>query len=345
MRSLPVILSVIGFSTSLLGGPVDRQKAIFLHERLTGVPPSAEVLAQMEGLIEKGKLEEAADIAIKDEKFLSITVKNWAAPSTNEGQSVDVPLNDYTATVVGYVRDGLDFRGILSDDTIYAPAANPQVAPYAPNSNDSYEQFEALGLSYQTLLEKRTQTELNPALGVVAGVMTTRGFGESFYKDGTNRAPLEYTFINYICRDMSGLTDITRPDNYVRRDVDRLPGGDGEKYRTECVGCHSGMDPLTKAFAYLDFIEGEDNPGQIVYTAGAPVEKVNRNNDTFPDGAVVEDDKWTNIWFEGANAELGWDPEKKTGTGPKSWGEMVAATTMFPDCMAQRVYKKVCLKM
>ena len=51
--------------------------------------------------------------------FYSVTLKNFATPWTNRDQTVFAPLNDYTATVIGMVRDDKDFRGMLSDDIVY----------------------------------------------------------------------------------------------------------------------------------------------------------------------------------------------------------------------------------
>ena len=48
-----------------------------------------------------------------------MTLKNFATPWTNRDQTVFAPLNDYTATVIGMVRDDVDFRGLLSDDIVY----------------------------------------------------------------------------------------------------------------------------------------------------------------------------------------------------------------------------------
>ena len=48
-----------------------------------------------------------------------MTLKNFASPWTNRDQSVFVPLNDYSATVIGIIRDERDFREILSGDILY----------------------------------------------------------------------------------------------------------------------------------------------------------------------------------------------------------------------------------
>ena len=39
--------------------------------------------------------------------------------ATNRAQSVFVPLNDYTATVIGMVRDNVPFNTVLSADLLY----------------------------------------------------------------------------------------------------------------------------------------------------------------------------------------------------------------------------------
>ena len=42
--------------------------------------------------------------------FYTITLKNFATPWTNRDQTVFAPLNDYTATVIGMVRDDVPFN-------------------------------------------------------------------------------------------------------------------------------------------------------------------------------------------------------------------------------------------
>ena len=334
---------------------VARAKVITVYKRLASIPPaSADVetwaqayVAAQDPAAKKAALYAVAEAATQSDFFYSRTVMNFADPETNEGEEL-LPrnLSDYTATIVGFIRDELDYRLILSDDVVYIPNAGLNL-PYSAQNNESYATLEEqVILGQQPLAASLTQTTQTAVTGLPlqAGIYTLRGYGSVFYQDGTNRAPFRYTYINYLCHDMEELSDVTRPDIYVRRDVDRTPGGDGEKFRTECVGCHAGMDPQTKAFAYMNFeiTDEENNISQITYS-NTPVAKVNQNNDTFPNGATVEDDAWLNIWYEGANAEAGWSKTIKSGNGPKSWGQAMADTEMFPKCMAKRVYKVVCL--
>ncbi|NRA63780.1 MAG: hypothetical protein HRU19_04815 [Pseudobacteriovorax sp.] len=330
---------------------VARAKVSTVYKRLASVPPPAADLenwaaAYVAATDDAGKnaaLLTVAQAATANDFFYSRTVRNFADPETNEGEElIEQNLSDYTATIVGFIRDGLDYRTILYDDVVYIPNAGLNL-PYSPENNDSYAALEELVRTGQQplagSLTQSTQTAVTQ-YPVQAGIYTLRGYGSVFYNDGTNRSPLRYTFINYLCKDMEELSDVTRPDIYVRRDVDRTPGGDGEKFRTECVGCHAGMDPQTSAFAFVDF---DPEAGRITYSQ-TPVPKVNRNNDTFPNGAAVTGDAWLNIWYEGTNANLGWSKEIKSGNGPKSWGQAMADTEMFPQCMAKRVYEVVCLQ-
>jgi hypothetical protein len=281
-----------------------------------------------------------------------VTVLNFAQIEASEDRSLSDGsgptnsigvLNDLTATVIGMIRDEKDYRAILSDDVLYIPTG----ATYAPGTNAIYDTLYANvknGAPLGSALTATTQTGAT-GLTVQAGIFTLRGFGSVYYDAGTNRAPFRFALLNYTCRDLEDYSDVSRADIYVRRDVDRAPGGDATKYRTECVGCHAGMDPLANAFAYYNFVPpAQANQAAAITIATAPVAKVNQNNDVFPGGAVVTDDSWMNLWLEGTNSALGWDATKTKGNGVKSFGEMLASSKMFPECMAKRVYKTVCLK-
>ena len=87
-----------------------------MYNRIAGVPPTSQQLSQM--LAATSRVQ-AALVATNDPKFLDDTIRNMAAPWTNRDQSVFVPLNDYTATVIGMVRDNVPFNTILSADIIY----------------------------------------------------------------------------------------------------------------------------------------------------------------------------------------------------------------------------------
>ena len=69
--------------------------------------------------ISAGNALAAAQLAMQDPNFYNVTLRNFAAPMTNKAQSVFVPLNDYTATIIGMVRDNVPFNTVLSADLIY----------------------------------------------------------------------------------------------------------------------------------------------------------------------------------------------------------------------------------
>ena len=111
-----------------------------MHDRLAGVPPSAAVLDQMAALIRTATPSAAANIAMQAPSFYNVTLKNWVTPWTNRDQTVFAPLNDYTATVIGMVRDDVDFRTVLSADMLYVGGSG--LPAYSPANNNLYQQLE-----------------------------------------------------------------------------------------------------------------------------------------------------------------------------------------------------------
>jgi hypothetical protein len=96
-----------------------RSQAKRLHDRLAGVPPSAATLNQMASMIGSGDSIGAANIAMQAPSFYNATLKNWVTPWTNRDQTAFAPLNDYTATVIGMIRDDVPFNTVLSADILY----------------------------------------------------------------------------------------------------------------------------------------------------------------------------------------------------------------------------------
>src|ERR1700676_5691665 len=92
-------------ATALAAGTPNADQATRMYNRIAGVPPTAAVLANM---IATDPVS-AALLATNDPAFYNDTLRNLAAPCTNRDQSVFVPLNDYTATVAGMVRDDVPF--------------------------------------------------------------------------------------------------------------------------------------------------------------------------------------------------------------------------------------------
>src|SRR5271156_1574607 len=337
-------------STGANAQPVTADQATRMYNRIAGIPPTAAELQQM---LAAPTAVAAALIATNDPKFLDDTVRNMAAPWTNRNQSVFVPLNDYTATVVGMVRDNVPFNTVLSADILYVGDGTSNEGAYSPDNNNMYINLDAANADLSVKLKKTTQSSLIgiPA-AAVAGVMTTRGAASAFFVNGTNRAMFRFTLINHLCNDLPTVMDTTRPPDRIRQDVTRSPGGVSTLFLTNCIGCHSGMDPMAQAFAYYNFsypaseIGATDWPvGQIVYTPGQTQPKYHINNTNFPQGFNTPDDTWNNRWRTGPNANLGWSASGSgTGTGAQSLGMELESSGAFASCQVTRVFKTVCYR-
>lgn len=336
-----VLLTLVAVGTVAVAGP--REQAKRMHDRIAGVPPSAQVLDQMAADIAANRPLDAANRALDSSAFYNVTLKNFVAPWTNREQSVFVPLNDYTATVIGMVRDDRPFNTVLSADLLYIGQGVAGVPAYSPANNDHYEALERVGADLRTALVERTQSGLNgiPA-AATAGVMTTRAASQAFFIAGTNRAMFRFTLMAHMCRDLEQVIDTTRPPDRIRQDVSRSPGGDSRMFLSNCVGCHSGMDPLAQAFAYYNYDEAT---GRLVYTPGQVQAKYFNNADNFRPGFATPDDRWDNYWRRGQNQLLGWSAQLPgSGNGAKSLGEELANSDAFAQCQVEKVFRAVCFR-
>ena len=331
-----------------------------MHDRLAGIPASAETLQTMAHLIDQGDDVGAAQIAINTPSFYNVTLKNWITPWTNEASDVFAPLNDYTATVIGMVRDDVDFREILSGDILYVANSSVNVPAYSVINNNHYEQLESIGADLSSVLQATTQSALTglPS-SATAGIMTTRAAAKAFFKDGTNRAMFRFTLINHMCKDLEPLKDTSLPPDRIRQDLSRSPGGDSRIFANSCAGCHNGMDPLAQAYAYYEYeynveSDPEGENGRLIYNSAGMIDpetgsrvtakhQINANN--FPFGYIIEDDRWDNYWREGQNRTIGWSPELDGfGYGAKSMGEELANSQTFAQCQVTKVFENICLR-
>jgi hypothetical protein len=331
-------------ATAFAAAP-NADQATRMYNRIAGIPPTSAVLAQM---LAAGDPVTAALIATQDPSFYNNTLRNLAAPWTNRDQSVFVPLNDYTATVVGMVKDDVPFNTLLSADLVYVADSASGVPAYSPTNNDMYQAMDDDNVDLKTHLVQSTQSALTgiPA-AATAGVMTTRGAASAFFINGTNRAMFRFTLMNHLCNDLQTVMDITRPPDRIRQDVTRSPGGVSTLFLNNCIGCHSGMDPMAQAFAYYNFNNIDPTTagtmGQIVYTAGQVQPKYFINKTNFPQGFSTPDDSWTNRWHTGPNEILGWRGAG-SGNGAKSLGQELENSAAFDSCQVTRVFKYVCLR-
>jgi hypothetical protein len=334
-------VALVAFAASAQAGP--REQAKRMHDRIAGVPPSAAVLDAMETEIAAGRTQAAAQIAMDNPAFYSVTLKNLVTPWTNREQTVFAPLNDYTATVIGMARDDLPFNEVLSADVLYVGSAGLGLPAVSAASNDHYAQMESRGINLLTGLRRTTQSGVyGTPPAATAGVMTSRAAAQAFFVAGTNRAMFRFTLLNHMCRDLEEVQDTSRPPDRIRQDVSRSPGGDARLFLNNCLGCHSGMDPMAQAFAYYTFDEAQ---GRLVYTGGDVQPKYFNNDTTFAYGYRTPDDGWENRWRKGQNALLGWDPSLPgSGSGAKSLGEEFGASDAFAACQVEKVFRIVCLR-
>jgi len=338
---LLALLLAVTITLPAVAGP--REQAKRMHDRIAGVPPQAAVLDAMEAEIAAGRLAEAAMMAMEHPAFYSVTLKNLATPWTNRDRTVFAPLNDYTATFIGMVRDDRPMNELLSADILYVGDGVSGVPAPSASSNAHFEELEARHVDLKAALRATTQSAtygIPP--GAAAGVMTTRAAAEAFFVAGTNRAMFRFTLLNHLCRDLEELQDTSRPTDRIRQDVSRSPGGDSRLFLNNCVGCHSGMDPLAQAFAYYDY---DETQGRMTYTGGQVVPKYFNNDETFRPGFVTPDDRWTNYWRAGPNALLGWDPSlPAAGAGAASLGRELGNSQAFASCQVEKVFRTVCLR-
>jgi hypothetical protein len=213
-----------------------------------------------------------------------------------------------------------------------------------------YDALDANNADLSVHLVSSTQSALSgiPATAT-AGIMTTRGAAAAFFINGTNRAMFRFTMLNHLCNDLPTVMDTTRPPDRIRQDVTRSPGGASSLFLNNCIGCHSGMDPMAQAFAYYNFSNIDptttDTTGQIVYTAGQVQPKYHINNTNFPQGYNTMDDSWNNHWRTGPNYILGWSATLPgSGSGAKSMGQELESSAAFTSCQVTRVFKDVCLR-
>lgn len=346
-RVLPALCALaVLFAVAPPAAAGPREQARRIHDRLVGVPPSEATLVAMTDLVAGQDALGAAYLAMENPVFYMSTLKNFVTPWTNVDRTVFAPLNDYTATVIGMIRDDVPFNEVLSADLVYVGAPGVVSAPYSHVDNLHYEQLERqrVNLGDPTLFVGVPQSNL-PGTALTAadaaGVVTTRAAGEAFFSAGTNRRMWRFTSINYLCRDLEELKDITRPVDRIRQDVSRSPGGDSTVFHNHCSGCHAGMDPLAGAYAYFDWDPEQE---RVTFTRGVVQEKFGINATTFPFGYVTTDDRWDNYWREGPNAALGWRGGDSGGYGPKSLGQEVANSRAFSICQVQKVFAQVCFR-
>ena len=347
-------------------------KAQDIFQRLNGVktPIFDPVLKQMETLLKNNDPLGAADIAASDDRFLNITVRDFASKMSNRPETIDVPLNDFTATIIGAVRDGLSAQLLLTSDLTYIADPTKVAVPSTPvadilRSNNHYEALDLQRANLANVLKRSTQKIFDGIRAVSmptpAGLLTSRGWLSSHAVAGTNRRNVEYSLREFLCTPLEKVADSTGPDNVIGRDIDRFPGGSHTKFTVSCRACHTIMDGFRPAFAYFTFNSGyvmhsftsatvtnqnDEDAGLGMFKSREPGatyvhNKLNHNETVFPGGRITIDDNWVNNAVLGANLPyFNWT--KTSGKGIAQYGQMLAESKQFPRCMASRIFSQVC---
>ena len=149
-------------------GPRDQARRI--HDRLVGVPPDTATLDQMTALIVSGGVPSgalaAAEQAMQHPAFYRTALKNFITPWTNVERTVFADLNDYTATVIGIIRDERPFTEVLTADLVYVGAPGVVGVGYSQSDNEHYRLLEEnlVDLGDPALLVPSAQSALPGAL-------------------------------------------------------------------------------------------------------------------------------------------------------------------------------------
>ncbi len=250
-------------------------RAQTIYTRLTSVktPIDNPVIAQMADLLDQNQAFEAAALATQDSNFLNITVRDLASRMSTRDEVISAPLNDFTATVIGATRDGLDARSLLTSNIVYV--ADPKKAAVPSSlvrdqliSNRHYEALQAGNFDLAKVLISQKQMIYDGSKAVdhpdPAGLLTTRAWTAAHAIAGTNRRMIEYSFREFLCTPIDKWANSNGSDAPVGRDVDRFPGGSHTKFTTSCRACHSSMDPLRSAFSYFTFSNGFQKHSLVV---------------------------------------------------------------------------------
>jgi hypothetical protein len=245
------------------------QLALLMYRRIVGVsiPIGSKIIQDMSAQILAGNADLAAGLAVNEPDFLNITVRYMGIKMSYRDEKPNHPTNDFTATLVGAVRDDVSAQELLTGNFSYRvdPARLPAGVTVRSNvyadilrTNNHYADLDARGFSAAYLARKNgmeivagnTIVDLLPEKDA-SPLLTSRGFTAAHAIAGTNRRMYEYTFREFMCVAMSDFSDTSISDEFVGRDVDRYDA----KFQTRCKGCHGQMDGMRGAFANIDFFD------------------------------------------------------------------------------------------
>lgn len=293
MRGCQLLVSILVFSllsVAHAASSADLRAAKKLYERMTGVkvPGNKAELLKVADFLAAGKKLEAARYITSTPDFLNVQIRNLSLRMSNKDESVKVPFNDFSALIVGVVKDDRDFREILTADYYYdvVGSANDDDQRTRFFNQGNFTPVETGFMDLTKVLKFQPRQKLVTAAFDTsflqkqksyalinladhpepAGVLTTRTFAERNLSGGTNRRAVEFSLKQFLCVSMAEAADSSASDQYVGRDVERFPAGDYNKYLTSCKSCHSVMDAMRPAFAKLDFDNFTNSAATGVYS-------------------------------------------------------------------------------
>lgn len=348
------------------------KKAQDIFQRLSGIktPLYDPILAQMEMKLNQNDPIGAAALATTDPHFYNITVRDFAAKMSNRSETINTPLNDFTATVIGAVRDEINAQRLLWDNITYIGDVTKMGVPSSKvqdllKSNNHYSVLDAQRADLGYVLIPSTQKIFDGMKSVdmptPAGLLTTRTWMAEHAVAGTNRRLVEFSLREFLCTPLEKAADSVGPDNVIGRDIDRFPGGSHTKFTVSCRSCHTILDGFRPAFSYFTFnnnhvmhaftsptvtTQADEDDGKGMFKSketGATYvhDKLNKNETVFPEGRITKDDTWINNAANGSNLPyFNW--KQLSGKGIKDFGKMLSESKQFPICMANRIYTQVC---
>lgn len=337
--------TMIVFGTSILASSAfglspeltsDQSFGAKIFERLAGVPLSNkdDRYPDYVALIAKKDFQGAAAMATDDSNFFNITLRDWAAIMANKDGSSLIPLDDFQAMVIGTARDDRDARSILTGNFSYR--VDPASVAGDPSAADDkyYQAIDAANIDLNSSLV-RVEPQW-PNIKEAAGVLTSRAWGALQYSAGTNRRAVAFSMQIFLCAPILTWRNPAIDDFHIRRDVNRIPGGDPAVFQHTCRGCHAPMDAFAGAFAHFDFDVASTT---LNYLGSSVAPKYNQNANTYSDGWMTTDDSWVNMIAD--NSQFGWR-SPATGVGINDFGNLLANSSQFSRCMALRTFKEVC---
>ena len=335
--------------------------------RLVGRPASDGEINELNEKIASGRALEAFEDLTRKTDFVNLTARAFCQPMSTRSERPDVPMNEFTASCMGAIRDDRPATELLAGNFTYEfdrakVSYDPSVKdPFQRRQHyDAPEGQDVNGFDFALSLVRREGQEvpklpadrfsIAPITETVpqpepAGLMTTHTWAREHAEGGTNRRLVEYAFREFLCKPIGDFADTTASDHWIGRDISREPGGNPQIFQSSCRGCHSLLDGMRGAFAYTSWgfrgLVSQMPPASATREVG---EKYARNFEVHPSGYVTRDSSWENLATTGSNAEFfGWRGATK-GVGMTEFGQMLARSRAFSRCMVVRVVQTVCLR-